>query len=283
MGRRNRDREAVDRLASKTLDGQFLQHMQHGLNCSPFEAQAVLEVVKEVYLPFYEPEGNRAPPGKVTLMAVDADEPAGKPVAECEKRPVCLSVHRGPEDDRLLHERGAIGFRQARIVDLCQEALSQGGLLTCEDLAYRVFFVSPRTITRDLAVLRQAEPGRLIPLRSTVHDMGPVLTHRTEVVRLALIGKSTSQICKILHHSPQAVTNYVSTFVRCAQLARQDIQPGQIAFLLRRGKGLVERYLELLEQCESDRNMAYHLKELNRIGCLGGGKKAQRGGPKRHG
>lgn len=283
MGRRNRDRETTDRLASKTLDGEFVQQIQVGLNCSPFEAEAVLEVVKEVYLPFYDPAASKAPPGKITLMAVDADEPAGKAVADCEKRSVCLSLHRGPEDDRLLHEQGAAGFRRARILDLCQEAMSQGGLLTGEDLAYRVFFVSPRTITRDLAHLRQAEPGQLIPLRSTVHDMGPVLTHRTEVVRLALTGKTTSQICTILHHSPQAVTNYLSTFVRCAQLARRGLQVGQIAFLLRRGTRLVARYVELLEQCESDRNMAYHLDELNRMGCIGGGKAARGGGTRHHG
>lgn len=274
MGRRNRDKETTERLASKTPDGQFLQEIQQGLGCSPFEAEAVLGVVKEVFLPFYEPESNKAPPGKITLMAVDAEEPAGKPVADCEKQSVCLTLHRGPKDDQLLHQQGAAGFRQARIPDLCQEALSQGCLLTTEDLAYRVFFVSPRTITRDLQVLRQAEPGRLIPLRSTIHDMGPVLTHRTQVVRLALEGKTTSQICTILHHSPGAVANYLSTFVRCVQLAGRDLQVGQIAFLLRRGKRLVQSYLELLEQCEEDRNMAYHLDELQRIGNVGGGEKA---------
>lgn len=83
-----------------------------------------------------------------------------------------------------------------------------------------------------------------------------VLTHRTEIVRLALQGKTTSQICNILHHCPQAVENYLSTFVRCVQLARKEMQPGQIAFLLRRGKALVQRYLDLLAESESDKNMA---------------------------
>ena len=274
MGRRNRDKETTDRLSAKTPDGQFLQEMQHGLGCSPFEAEAVLQVVKEVFLPFYEPTSTKAPPGKITLMAVDADEPAGKPVADCHKCSVCLTLHRGPQDDQLLHKQGPAAFRRARIAHLCQEALSQGGLLTAEDLAYRVFFVSPRTISRDLHLLREAEPGRLIPFRSTVHDMGPVLTHRTEIVRLALEGKTTSQICTILHHSPQAVTNYLSTFMRCAQLAERHMQVSQIAFLLRRGKRLVQAYLDLLKQCEPDHNMAYHLDELKRIGSVGGGKKA---------
>lgn len=273
MGVRNKAKQTLDRLGCKTLDSQFLHEIQHGLNCSPFEAEAVLDVVKEVYLPFIDPASGQAPPGKVTLIAVDADEPAGKSISECQKRSVCLSVHRGALDDQLLDEHGPVGFRQNRIPEICQEALSQGALLTREDLAYRVFFVSTRTITRDLNELRKREPGVMIPLRSTVHDMGPVLTHRTEIVRLALEGKTTTEICQILRHSPRAVTNYVSTFIRCAQLSQQEMQIGQIAFLLRRGKALVQTYLDLVTFCKTDKNMGYHLEEMLRIGVAQVGEK----------
>jgi len=205
MGLRNRERKVLRRLDSKTLDARFLKEIQHGLNCSPFEAQAVLEVVREVYFPFLDEQCVKAPPGKTTLIGVSADEPPGKPVAECDKESVCLTIHRGPKDDQILQQHGPAGFRQARILDLCQEALSQGALLTREDLAYRVFFVSPRTITRDLNTLRTANPKLMIPLRSTIHDIGPVLTHRTKIVCLALEGKTMTQICKMMHHSPQAM------------------------------------------------------------------------------
>jgi DNA-binding CsgD family transcriptional regulator len=128
-----------------------------------------------------------------------------------------------------------------------------------------------------LKVVRQAHPGVLIPMRSTLHDLGPVLTHRTQIIRLALQGKTTSQICKIMHHGPEAVANYLSTFTRCAQLARKQMQVGQIAFLLRRGPALVRAYLEILAECQRDRTMAYHLVELLRIGTCGGEKKITRG------
>lgn len=277
MGVRHAKREELERLGSKTLDAQFLAIVREGLGCSAFEAAAVLGAVKEVYFPFLDAAGGQAPPGRVTLVAVEADEPAGKPVAACQKITVCLSVHRGAEDDRILQEKGPAALRQARIPELCQEALSQGGLLTAEDLAYRVFFVTPRTISRDLGALRQAEPGVMIPMRSTVHDLGPVLTHRTEIVRLALAGKTTSEICTALRHSPRAVANYLSTFVRCAQLSRRGLQAGQIAFLLHRGRKLIEAYLKLLAACEHDRNYAYHLDELMRLGAIGG-KKGTTGG-----
>jgi hypothetical protein len=44
------------------------------------------------------------------------------------------------------------------------------------------------------------------------------------------------------------------------------MQAGQIAFLLRRGRGLIERYLELLKECRKDKNLAYHLDELVKLG-----------------
>ena len=88
MGIRNKKRETLRRLDSKTLDAKFLTEIRNGLNCSPFEAEAVLEVVKEVYFPFLDEQSVKAPPGKVTLIAVSTDEPAGKPVADCEKQSV---------------------------------------------------------------------------------------------------------------------------------------------------------------------------------------------------
>jgi hypothetical protein len=277
MSVRNKKREELRRLDSKTLDARFLNEIRNGLNCSPFEAEAVLEVVKEVYFPFLDEQSVKAPPGKVTLIAVSADEPAGKSVTDCEKQTVCLTIHRGTEDDRILQQQGAEGFRQARVLDLCQEALSQGALLTREDLAYRIFFVSTRTITRDLNVIREANPDVMIPLRSTIHDIGPVLTHRTKIVRLALEGKTMTEICSIMRHSSYAVNNYLATFIRCVHLKQKDMQVGQIAFLLRRGKALVQQYLDLITECESDKNMSYHLEELLRLGtCSNRGKKSGR-------
>ena len=42
MSIRNPKREELRRLESKTLDAQFKTAIQQGLNCSPFEAEAVV-------------------------------------------------------------------------------------------------------------------------------------------------------------------------------------------------------------------------------------------------
>jgi hypothetical protein len=266
MGSKRPKRTEIDRLAVKTLDDRFLTEIQKGLNCSPFESEAVLSVVREVFAPLLGTHPGGGPPGTMTVIAVEADEPAGKPLAQCLKRTVSVLVHRGAEDDRLLHESGPEAFRRARIPDLCQQALSQGALLTREDLAYRILFVSPRTISRDLHWLRLTDPDSPVPLRGTVQDIGPVLTHRVQIVRLALQGKTMTQICQRMHHSPAAVANYLSTFTRTAQLHAKGLAPSQIAFVLNRSRGLIDSYLDLLAECAKDKTSAYHLEELLRLG-----------------
>jgi hypothetical protein len=263
-------------LETKSLDGELREVLTAGLACSPFEAEAVLDAVNQVYAPLWRQGGVLGRPGEISLVAVSADEPAGKPIAACEKRTISLQLHRGAEDDRLLEESGPRGFRRARLPELCQQALSQGALLTREDLAFRVFFVGLRTISRDLAWLR-AHDDRPLPLRSTVQDIGPVLSHRVEVVELALAGKTTSEICRALRHSPEAVSNYLGTFVRCAQLEREGLDAGQIAFLLKRGRGLIERYLELVRGCAQQKLWSAQLRRMLELGRGEREKKELRG------
>jgi len=69
-----------------------------------------------------------------------------------------------------------------------------------------------------------------------------------------------------LRHSPEAVANYLATFTRVAQLKQREMEVNQIAFLLRRGRSLIQQYVELLQQCQEDKNMSYHLEELLRLG-----------------
>lgn len=257
----------LSRLEFKSLESQFLAEIQHGLNCSPFESRAILQVVEETFFAFITDcsqsgENGGLLPGRLSLIAIQADEPSGKPLSQCAKVTVALHLHRGAEDDQILVHKGASAFRLARIPDLCQQALAQGGLLTREDLARRIFFVDPRTISRDLALLRKTDPNTLLPLRSNKHDIGPVLTHRVRIVELALEGKTFSQIREIMRHSPEAIANYVGTFTRCAQLHQQGLATGQIAFLLRRGPRLVEQYVELVQSAQIDKNRRYHLDEL---------------------
>ena len=83
MGVRNTKRGELARVECKTLDAKFRTIVQGGLGCSAFEAEAVLGAVKEVYFPFLDHASPMAPPGKVTLIAVSADEGRDKKFQGC--------------------------------------------------------------------------------------------------------------------------------------------------------------------------------------------------------
>ena len=144
MGIRNPKRNELPRLQCKTLDGQFENILTDGLNCSPFEAKAVVQAVKEVYFPFLDEAASSAPPGKITLLTVSAEEPSGKPIAECAKQAVCLTLHRG--DGSL-----PAGVQPGRLADPRGPRLSH-------------LLRRPRTISRDLAWVRQNHPHVPLPL-----------------------------------------------------------------------------------------------------------------------
>lgn len=276
MGVRHAEQEQLERLEANTRDAQWRQILVAGRACSPLEAEAVLDAVQEVDAPFFRgPNAAAAQPGRTTLVALAAEEPAGKAVADRPKRTVLLRLHRGAAGERPPRELGPREFRRQRIPELCQQALSQGALLRREDLACRLFLAGLRTISRGLAWLR-AHDQRPLPLRGLVHDIGPVLTHRVEVVRLALEGETMTAIRAIPRHSPEAAANCLGTFTRRAQRHRKRLEAGPIAFPPRRGPGLAGRYLELPEQCLRDKLWSYHLEELLAIGRAAGEKKLRR-------
>jgi hypothetical protein len=58
---RHTEQEQLQRLTAKTLDQVIIAQAQEGLGCSLFEAQALTELVKEVYFPWLaQPEALQA-------------------------------------------------------------------------------------------------------------------------------------------------------------------------------------------------------------------------------
>src|SRR5712692_1138731 len=152
---RQPEQEQLNRLSVKTLDQVFIARVQEGLNCSLFEAQALTDLVKEVYFPWLaQTEAIQA--GQLAMTAVSADEPGHKPLARCQMVPLVLTLYAGQEDYRYRreHEPDGVGaLRQRQIERMAHEALDQGALLTAEDFAFRIFNCGLRTLSRDVKAL----------------------------------------------------------------------------------------------------------------------------------
>lgn len=67
-----------NRLQAKSLDAQFMNEMVKGLNCSPFEAEAIVEKVHDIYRPLLE-TSQGPKPGQIQVTVIDASVPPTSP------------------------------------------------------------------------------------------------------------------------------------------------------------------------------------------------------------
>jgi len=230
------------RLETKSLDNQFVNDIIQGLNCSSFEAKAVLDTVHKVYGDFFDCSEELGL-GKAKFIVISAEDMPSKKLKEATKITVTLTINDDKEDLPIKETRGVVALRQHRICRICNEAFMQGGLLTVEDIANRIFCCGERTIVRDLKDLRDKEI--FIPLRSTIKDIGRTLSHRSLIVREWVKGNEYSEIARKTNHSVKAISNYVRKFKQVVALMRDGYDVHTIAFLTRISIKLAEEYIDI--------------------------------------
>lgn len=230
------------RLEAKSLDSQFINDIIQGMNCSSFEAKAVLDTVHKVYGDFFDCSQELAP-GQAKFMVISVEDSPAKKLEEATKVCVTLTINNDREDLPIKKKHGVISLRQHRLSRICNEAFMQGGLLTVEDIANRIFCCGERTIVRDLKHLRTQ--GVFIPLRSTIKDMGRTLSHRSLIIKEWVKGSEYTEIARKTNHSVKAINNYVARFKQVVVLMKEGYDLHTIAFLTKISKRLAEEYINI--------------------------------------
>lgn len=243
-----------DRLAQKQLNQQFVNEIIHGLQCSPFEANAILDTIYKVYKPYFETSGTLKP-GQILFQVVAIENSPNTHLKDSKQITVTLTLDAGEEDLSVRKKQGVSGLRRYRIQRVCHEAFQQGGLLTVEDLANRLFNCGERTLSRDLKEFRKNNIS--LPLRSTIKDMGRSISHRSIIIKEWLLGKEYTEISRSMHHSIPAIKNYVSKFKRVIALVEEGFDVHTIAFLVKISTPLVVEYHKLYKTV----NIVPHRKE----------------------
>lgn len=237
-----------DRLKQKQLDTQFVNSLIQGMNCSQFEAKAILNAVYETYQPFFDNSGSMKP-GQILFEVVSVENGAQKKLSECKMISVVLTLDAGEEDLQVKEHQGVPGLRRHRLQRIVNEAFQQGGLLTVEDIANRLLNCGERTICRDIKALK--DHGIILPLRSTICDMGKSITHRALIVKQWLAGKEYTEIARATHHSVEAVANYIDKFKRVVCLAKNNYEIKTIAFLVKLSPSLTQEYYDLYQTMDA--------------------------------
>jgi hypothetical protein len=248
------------RVDAKTLDNLFRRRIEQGANCSPFVSQAILTTVKEIYSLGLDDVDRQLGLGMIKLLVVAAEEPAGKPLDQCQKVTVRLTLDSAQEDYQIRLTHGVEGLRRCRILRLTAEARDQGGLLSYEDLAFRLFNCGVRTIVRDVQALRRRDVE--VPTRGQQQDIGPGQTHRVQAVRLYLQGLEANEVARRLYHTLGSIENYITTFARVVILVNKGYADDEIAFVIRRSSPLVAAYRRLNDEFQTKPAARRRLDEI---------------------
>ena len=141
-------------------------------------------------------------------------------------------------------------IKKEAVARVFTQAYEQGGCLTNIETAL-LLKISPSTVsayTREWELENQT----LLPRRGTIHDMGPTLTHKKEIIeRLFLQGKSVEQVMRETYHSAAAITRYIVAFKQVLLCQRKGLSTEEIAFAVKMSKRLVEEYQRLITELAS--------------------------------
>ena len=156
------EESAIERLQAKSPEEAIVEQISRDFNLAPFMAKTQFEQMRRYFERYF---GLERDVGQMIVLAVSADDPPGRPIGECRRVPVNVTLDSA--DDLEALRQGVAFLRRSRIQRLTGEAQEQGALLTQEDLA-RLLCASRSTIKRDIAHLRSE--GLDVPTRGQMKD-----------------------------------------------------------------------------------------------------------------
>ena len=232
----------INRLESKNARAAIIQKISADFNLMPLIAEAYYNQISDY---FAQHADVRLTSGQICYEAVAAEEPAGKHIALAKKVSCRLTLNDVQEDLQVLADYGLAGLRRHRILRLTQEAYDQDALLSYEDLAV-LLTTSPATVKRDIRALKQE--GYFVMTRGAKHDMGPGLSHKTQILELYFKAYTFTEIQQKTNHSERAVYRYLRDFTQVATLHHQGFPNAQIRLISHFSDRLIREYLSLYQE-----------------------------------
>jgi transposase len=238
------EEQAIERLETKSPEEAIIERIVRDFNLAPFMARTQFEQMRRYFERYL---GLERDVGEMMFLAVSAEAPPGRPMAECEQVPVNLTLDSPDDLEALRH--GVAALRRSKIQRLTREAQAQGALLTQEDLA-RLLCCSRSTIKRDIASLRSE--GVDVPTRGQVKDIGRGVSHKTVIVRDWLAGYTFSEIKRRRWHALASIERYCRDFKQVARLHTHGLSIDEIRVTTGLSERLIREYLDLYEEAGPD-------------------------------
>ena len=251
----------VSRLESKTARAAIIQKIATDFNLMPIIAEAYY---KQISSYFQQHADIQLTSGQICYEAVAADEPAGKHIVLARKISCRLTLNDVNEDFQILATYELAGLRRHRILRLTREAYDQGALLSYEDLAI-LLTTSSSTIKRDIRYLKKHD-GKFVMTRGVKHDMGPGLSHKTQIIELYLKGYQFTDIERKTNHTESSVLRYLRDFTQVITVHNQGFPPGQIRMITKLSDRIIKEYLQLLSEYKDNERLSQLVNPIEKGG-----------------
>ena len=238
------EQSVIERLQAKSPEEAIIEQISRDFNLAPFMARTQFEQMRKYFEQYFELARDV---GQITFLALSEDNPPGRPIRECKRVAVTLTLD-SPDDLEALRN-GVAALRRSKIQRLTREAQEQGALLTQEDLA-RLLCASRSTVKRDIAQLR-AE-GIDVPTRGQIKDIGRGISHKEQIVQDWLAGYTFSQIKQRRWHSIHSIERYCLDFQRVTRLHEHGLNRGEIRISTGLSERLIGEYLNLYKAVGSE-------------------------------
>lgn len=242
MNRKKDTAYGINRLESKNARAAIIQKISTDFNLMPIVAEAYY---KQISTYFAQHADVQLTSGQICYEAVASEEPAGKHIALAKKISCRLTLNDTNADLQALATYGLAGLRRHRILRLTKEAYDQDALLSYEDLSV-LLTTSPATVKRDIRQLKK--DGYFVMTRGAKHDMGPGISHKTQILELYFKDYAFTDIEKKTNHSERAVYRYLKDFTQVATLHHQGFPNAQIRLITHLSDRLIREYLALYEE-----------------------------------
>jgi len=228
------------------LNAFFQQELPQlaGVRSRQVIVQGIVDMVDQFY-----PQTTHLRPGQIHWTTISKEEKAsyGKKTQDCQLRSVILDLVRSEDAVERAQGKKLREIKQEAVVRLFEQSYEQGGCMTNAELGI-LLKISPNTVSKYARQWEQLH-DRLLPRRGTIHDLGPTLTHKKQIIeKLFLQGQSVEQVCRETYHSPEAVHRYITAFKQVLLCKRKGLSISEIAFAVKRTVRLVQEYLNLIEE-----------------------------------
>ncbi len=254
----------TNRLNFKTPESRIINYFQQRYKFSSVISESLTSDTLFFNTVF---NNNQRLDGQIIYYGVSNQEPAGKPLKDCQYINLTLTLYE--KNDADYKEKYGLKKLKLKVLKrICDEAILQGACLTHEDIA-RLLLVDRVTVSFYIKELERR--NQYVQTRAHFTDQGRTFTHKEQIVKLLLMNLSQTEIAQRSNHNLSSVDRYIRDFLRISLLYEDGKSKAAIFQFTTSSPSLVQEYIALYQKLktESDykealiKKLLFYRTELN--------------------